>query len=48
MKTVIHTKIGQRTADIIQRVMKEKNCKKSEAFDHIVVERVIRRLKDRT
>jgi hypothetical protein len=38
MRPVIHTTVGQRTAYIIHRVMKEKKCKKSEAIDHIVAE----------
>ncbi|RSD34368.1 MAG: hypothetical protein CI953_899 [Methanohalophilus sp.] len=38
MRTILHTTIGQHTAYIIHRVMKEKKCKKSEALDHIIAE----------
>ncbi|ADE35960.1 hypothetical protein [Methanohalophilus mahii] len=43
MRPVLHTTVGQRTAYIIHRVMKEKKCKKSEVLDYIVAEYEIRK-----
>jgi DNA-directed RNA polymerase beta' subunit len=37
-RTIIHTTVDKNTISVIHRVMKERECKKSAAVDHIVAE----------